>query len=156
MNNSSRISYYVAKNQPSKFETNEPVLLGILVFAPVITIRNGKLTQMKSSFPFDVTIVEETKRDKANDRFTRIVSNFQISLPWRKEEKISLPAPISIRPGFFYEIRLRPESTSENDAYFCGGLKSVVQSKNDINIKFYGDRQRDDGLLNIITALGFN
>lgn len=117
--------------------------------------RDERQEYLKSDFSIDVTIIEVTKKltSSANGS-TRILSNFKINSPSRKETLITLPAPIPVRPGFYYEIRLKPPRCS-NHIYRCGNLMAEIKMENDLSIKFHGDLEVNGRLVNIITALGF-
>lgn len=154
---------FLSNNLSTKFQTNQAILLGTLVFAPLCNLPYGIEVDLRACYhPIDVKIIESTHlnlngtdNDLQNES-ARVLSEFKVSLPSRCEKTFTLPTPVLIQPQFYYEIRIEHSSTDKYLVYVCKGLLPQVQLKNNINFRFYGDRIGGSKMMNLLTGLGFN
>lgn len=142
------ISSNSAYPAPTTFESNQPILMGTLIFSPV-----------KNSKCFEVKITETAKLSDSAKAPVLTVSKFVINLSSKKESSITLPTLVFVRPGFYYKIELEDTTGKNSVALLWPCLLREVKLQNNLNIKFHGNDSWDGDIHdygNIITGFGFN
>lgn len=164
MTNGLRIDCSVSSSTSTKFQSNRPILLGMIAFAPVYIRSNRKFEELKWSFSIHVRINELSNTysylsggcfigDESDcDDESRIFLKFNVNLPSEKQTAIMLPEPVPIEPKFVYEFSLK-QCVLNIDQFHFDGVEMMrnVKIEKDISIEFRDVRKiRNEFCVNFI------
>lgn len=130
--------YFIRELEVTTFSVNEPLLLIGFLCEDIHMYCDEEFTDMES-VPTYITIVEISQDFPHDECFLHDEENEIRSFVW---SHIVLPKPILIRPGFFYEIRLKQDPPMNCSSQVL--MKSEVKIEPDILIRFHRDTFLDN------------
>lgn len=136
------------------FSSTELLLLGGFECGEIGFFNGRNYGKTRSDLPVDVKITEGRTFDYTKySEDTKILMTMKAELN-TKNPSASLPQPILIKPGFFYEIFMQkfPDEHFVN----CRELAETIELDSNITIEFHNSLMNDGKFFQTISVLKFN
>lgn len=125
---------YLDMVEETKFSTNKSLLLGSFMCEKIGIGDTSSISALDDDWPVDIEFIEIDVLGEDAD--SKILLNMKAKLQ-SKINTIQLPQPLLIRSDYFYIIRVKP--FPKEYRYYSKELKTQVEVKDGVEIKFYSD-----------------